>query len=386
MEATRPQRQSSKLPFEGPGAEFVDTLFCGHSIPNSGQANGASTRKLLKSKADHKEKRYLPGQPRIRLEVDENARRSTNDDPQTKLYKYLKNSHSTKHLDGLLPFTRFIFVQTPSYDHIMPLHHQTSHAREIKVDEHPGLHLVWYYNMVFIKPVPLYFFSKAFWEYLRDLEDDKYLYHACLGFMRSYYYLIQYEIDYTLACEKHLIPLISTPDGRSRHPTYEEWCEFIAPFGEVGDDEVTRRYHYGELRLTRINNAAMMTFRSLAYYHIYPQWGDFLKHMLAPLLTIFAVCSVVLGCMQVGLAALEVDKEINDSVPNGAWSRFLGVSLWFSIIVMVIIAVVLFVALVGLIWMAVHDVFRGNEVRQKRKRQERKEHDIEEKPSHGLIW
>ena len=79
-------------------------------------------------------------------------------------------------------------VQTPSYRHIMPLHHQRAHLREIVINENPGLHLVWYYDKIFVKPIPAYFYAKAFWTYIESADPD--VYQAAVGFMRSYNFLV----------------------------------------------------------------------------------------------------------------------------------------------------------------------------------------------------
>lgn len=329
------------------------------------------TRILLKVKNGTKNL-FLPGQPRIRLDkLKQNV--DANENP---LLKYFRDEHKTDKLDDLLPYMRYIFVQTPSYNHIMPLHHQKSHARKIVVDENPGLHLLWYYEFIFIKPVPAYFYSRAFWIYIEKADPE--VYRASLGFMRSYYWLIQYEVDFIEACKEHLIP----KKGNGKLPSYKQWCEFIEPFGEVGDDHVNRRFHYGELRLTRINRAAMLFKFSLAYFHIYPQWGSFLAHMLAPVITVFAVCSVVLNSMQVSLAAIEVGDSVGHEPPSGAWVEFLDASLWFPVVVMVSIAVIIAASLAGMLFMGVKDLVRGNDVRQKKKSGDLKAGGR----SHGMIW
>ena len=323
------------------------------------------TRKILRAVDD--KKNYLPGQPRIRLDDG--------------LFAYLTESHTTDTLDDLLPFMRYIFVQTPSYDHINPLHHQGSHAREIKVSENPGLHLVWYHELIFVKPVPAYFYSPAFWEYLENADSDaetekrKQVYKACVGFMRSYYLLIKYEVDFERACELRLIP----KKGNGERPTYAEWCEFMVPFSRARDDRVSRRYHYGELRLTRINRTAFFFRGKLAYFHIYPQWGSFLKHILAPILAVFAVCSVVLNAMQVGLNAVAM-RQIP---PDGQWPEFVAVSTWFPVVLMITIAAGLVAALVGISIMGVKDLVWGEIVRQQKKKEGRRRAG---ELSHGMTW
>lgn len=324
-------------------------------------------RRILKAKAGRKE--YLPGQPRILL----NNCHHGADGGEDPLLEYLRDAHKTEQLDDLLPYMRYIFVQTPSYKHIMPLHHQAAHARKVIVDESPGLHLVWYYEIIFIKPVPAYFYSLAFWEFIRHADDDTY--RASLGFMRSYYWLIQYELDFEEACRLRLIP----KKGNGELPSYEEWCAFIDEFRKVEDSQVNRRYHYGELRLSRINRTATLFKGKLAYFHIYPQWGSFLAHILAPIITLFAVCSVVLNSMQVGLAAIQQNAQ--GPLPDGAWPKFVAAALWFPVVVMLIIAVVLVVLLFCMAAMGLRDVCRGNHVRQVRK------HDPKAGTrSHGMVW
>ncbi|KAK4127020.1 hypothetical protein N657DRAFT_640922 [Parathielavia appendiculata] len=355
---------STMTPFAGLAREFNDDLELA-----SVQLGEKQTRKILKAKEGRKP--FLPGQPRIRLDRLPHSPHADED----LLLQYLDKCHSTKPLDDLLPYMRYIFVQTPSYTHVMPLHHQKSHAREIRVSESPGLHLVWYYELIFIKPIPAYFYSQAFWVYLENVEPN--LYAACLGFMRSYYMLIQYDIDFQEACRLRLIP----PKRKGGRPTYEEWCEFIEPFGRVGDHYVNRRYRYGELRLTRINRTAKLFRFKLAYFHIYPQWGSFLEHTLAPIITVFAVCSVVLNSMQVSLAAIETGNEVKENLSK-AWSQFISVALWFPVVVMVSIAAVMLIALVGMGVMGVRDLARGNYIRA----QKRKNNPNAGTRTHGMVW
>ncbi|KAK0717447.1 hypothetical protein B0T26DRAFT_740844 [Lasiosphaeria miniovina] len=329
-------------------------------------AETATTRKLLQAKAPHKQ--YLLGQPRVRLD----GAGQHHDRAKDHLLAYLRKLHKTDRLDAILPFMRYIFVQTPLHNHIMPLHHQKAHAREIVVNEYPGLHLLWYYERIFIKPVPVYCYTRAFWDYIRDADED--VRKAALGFMRSYYHLIQFEIDFEEACKRGLIPKKRTGGP---YPTWEEWCDFIEPFGHISDAEVNRRFHYGELRLSRINRTAMLFKASLAYHHIYPQWGSFLAHILAPVITVFAVCSVVLNSMQVSLAALGMGAFDQD---NG-WPAFVSASIYFPVIVIILIAIVLLVSSLGILAMGVGDFVRANTIR-KEKKQGNMDHN---KWSHGMV-
>ena len=248
-------------------------------------------------------------------------------------------------------------VQTPDYQHINALHHQAAHAREIIVNENPGLHLLWYYDRIFVKPIPAYFLSAEFWSYLRNANTA--VYQTAIGFMRSYHYLIQYELDYDLACKKKLIPY--NRDDPEKHPSYAEFCRFIEQFDRVRDVDVAQRYHYGELRLTRINRASLLRKGKLAYFHIYPQWGSYLRHFFAPVILVLGGASVILNAMQVNLNA----QEILDS--KGSWVSFVKASLWFPVVTTILIASVTVVALLGALGMALQDLVRAKKLRRDRK-------------------
>lgn len=230
--------------------------------------------------------------------------------------------------------------------------------------------------------------------------------------MRSYYYLIQYELDYDLACERKLIPQRhdgrekhqsedeedrnKRHDDREKHPSYAEFCRFIEQFDNVGDDDVSERYQYGELRLTRINRAAVLVSRclswepilqatllthchqikaKLAYFHIYPQWGSYLRHFFAPIVMILGGASVILSAMQVNLNAQEILEA------DGPWVSFVKASLYFPVVTILLIAAVVSISLLGAAGMAVHDYLRARGLRQQRKQGLR---NVKTR-SHGLI-
>ncbi len=89
-----------------------------------------------------------------------------------------------------------------------------------------------------------------------------------------------------------------------------------------------------------------------------------MEHTLAPIITVFAICSVVLNSMQVSLAAI----QLGDMTLDDAWPQFVDASLWFPIVVILGIAVILIVALGGVCIMGTMDLFRGNKVRRQKKR------------------
>lgn len=225
------------------------------------------------------------------------------------------------------------------------------------VTENPQLHLVWFNDRIFVKPIPRYLLSHAFWEYLQT-EDQ--LIKAAAGFLRTYSYLIRYESDFRLASSEEF-GLIPSDDGA--HPvTFERFATFIRPFALLEDHNVNPRHHYGELRLTRLNICARLFLRKLTFHYMHPQWRSYLDHFLKPLLSIFAIFSVMLSAMQVGLGA----QGFQDVKSN--WTVFPRVSWWFSLgtIHLIMVGVFLLIALV--IFMAVHDIWFAQSVLRQKKR------------------
>ena len=157
-------------------------------------------------------------------------------------------------------------VSTPRSSHVSPLHHQAVRGRTIILTERPQLHLVWYYDRIFIKPIPGYLLSWAFWSYLitQPVEVQK----AAVGFMRSYSYLVYSETDFILALEKGLIPNTApTVTGKDRF-TWDSFARLITSFEDLSDDDVSPRYRYGELRLSRLNFYSRIFLRKLTFHHI----------------------------------------------------------------------------------------------------------------------
>ncbi|KAF2663511.1 hypothetical protein BT63DRAFT_418977 [Microthyrium microscopicum] len=282
----------------------------------------------------------LPGQARVQLDNDN-------------LADYLRDAFCIPSLDKIGSYLRLAF--TPDSRHISAIHQQATRGREIIVAENPYLHLVWYYDRVFVKPIPPYLLSSAFWEYMRQTDKD--LWQSAAGFMRTYAHLIKYEVDFRKAQSKKL-GLIPADDGKDTI-TYERFSRFIAPFADLPDDQVAQRYHYGEMRLTRLNWFARIFLGKLTYHHIHAQWHDYFGRFLAPFLTVFAMCSMILAATQV-ILSVERAPEI-----TGGWQKFATVALWFSVLVIVLV-MVLFAFIVALAaFMFIHDQLFAWKVRRR---------------------
>jgi len=141
--------------------------------------------------------------------------------------------------------------------------------------------------------------------------------------MRSYFYLIRHQSDFDIALEKKLIS--STTD-------FNELLYFLRFFGDIGDDVVTPRYQYGELRLSRLNLYTKFYLLEAHYHKVMGQYGPYLARVVTPFLFVFATVSVALAAMQVILAV----EQIGGS--NGTtWPTFISVSRGFSVACLVLI-------------------------------------------------
>lgn len=263
------------------------------------------------------EKNYLPSQPRIALQ-------------DSVIGEYLKSELVTRDLNKLAPHLWLVAKQDSS--HISSLTHQIVRGRQIVVTEKPELHLIWIYDRVYIKPIPKYLLSHAFWEFYligRDspipgpLRQD--ITKAALGFLRSYLYLIQHKSDFILATDDKLRLL---PKGIC----HSEFINFIMAFEKIPDNTVAPRYKFGELRLTRLNFWSKILLRRFFYQKVHGQYGAYFAQFYAPILFIFAAFSVALGAMQVALAT-------EPFIPvRPSWIAFARVSRGFSICALVCVA------------------------------------------------
>ncbi|KAN0108807.1 hypothetical protein V8E51_008549 [Hyaloscypha variabilis] len=280
----------------------------------------------------------------------------------------LSRELSCETLDELYPALHLI--TTLSSANVHPLHDQLAKGRCIKITEEPRLHLIWYYHTIFVKPLPHCLLNHGFWEqYLRPSTLDKTpqertLYNpsllsdncrAALGFIRTYAHLIRHESDFRIAKDEHLIP---------EHVTYTEFQLFIEPFRYVSDDAVSLRYHYGQIRLTRLNWAVRI-FRPASMRRVFPWWyqnlyvqtGQYLQGFAAPLLFLFAGLSLILSSMQVVLAAL----------PQDVWEAFAKASRGFSVTVIILIVGLSLFALLAVIYWFMHQLKFGIELSRDRR-------------------
>lgn len=291
------------------------------------------------STADPNLKPALPGQPSLLLQDDANPE-------NPRLFKFLCDDLETTTLNQLAP-RLYPFAKHDSAL-IDPLHEQILKGRSILITEDPGLHLVWFYNKIYIKPLPEYLGNYAFWKtFICDSssaapsDELRFLKKSSYGFLRTYAYLIRHRSDFRTAVDCGLIP---GPSDTSKL-SWEQFSAFIAPFRDVDDSMVSPRYTYGQLRLTRLNWVIRLfaprgTAR-LYYRRVYWQTSDYFERYFYTFLFLFAAFALILTAMQVILAAEQFMEY------SSAFKTFARISSGFSIFTIVGVSVVFVSTLTG---------------------------------------
>ncbi|KAK3939631.1 hypothetical protein QBC46DRAFT_387443 [Diplogelasinospora grovesii] len=280
-------------------------------------------------------KQYLPGEPRLQLH-------------DRTIGEALKSELLTEDLDKLSPNLWLVAKQDSA--HISSLTDQVVRGRKIIVTEKPGLHLVWHYDRIFVKPIPKYLLSHAFWEFYLisdaspiELASRNRLFRAASGFLRSYNHLIRHRSDFALAMkdDHRLLP---------KNTKYGKFINFIKSFEAIEDSAVSPRYRFGELRLSRLNFWSKVFLFRFTYEKAEKQYGAYFNRFFAPILFLFGVFSVLLSAMQV-ILAVQTLVETGES-----WVTFVSVSQRFSVFTIVFVAVVILFLLFLLVIMSSREV------------------------------
>ncbi|KAF2684666.1 hypothetical protein K458DRAFT_442509 [Lentithecium fluviatile CBS 122367] len=224
-------------------------------------------------------------------------------------------------------FPRLWLLSTQSSSHIHPLHYSQIRSRRVFLTEDPRLHLLWMHDRVFIKPLPTYLLSYNFWAVflvpptspLGSRRDD--VHKAVLGFVRTYVHLIQYESDFRIAVELHLLP-----EGIQ----WEQFARFQNFLSSIQDRDVSQRYLYGEIRLTRLNFWTKVFLQKWEYEPMHKQYSDWFSRFYEPLLFTFAILFLALNAMQVAIAV--------DQISSSGWTSFWSVCRWFSVLTILLAA------------------------------------------------
>lgn len=271
--------------------------------------------------------KFLPGYPQISLH-------DTQD-----LYSFLSKDLCTPDLENLAP--RLWWMTKQSSAHVSPLHHQAMKLRRIVITENPELHLIWYYDLIYIKPLPKYLLSHTFWRiYLAgpasksiSIAERNLLERSALGFLRTYWHLVKYESDFNIAKEMRLIPSTAT---------WESFSVFLSNLKSIEDEDVTGRYHYGQIRLSRLNFYGKFFLGRRYFHNVHGQYDTYFSRLYGPLFFIFGMVSLLLNVLQVEMA---VEPLIVSQWPRfWTFSRHLGVLFVGFVFLVLIVFICLFVS------------------------------------------
>ncbi|CAG7942402.1 unnamed protein product [Penicillium salamii] len=308
--------------------------------------NGDLTRNSV-ARSIKPPKDYLPGEPRLGI----------NDH---RVYEYLQSEFMTETLNDLSP--HLWLVATLDSTHISSLRHQIVRGRNVIITEDPGLHLVWIYDRVFVKPMPKYLLSHAFWEFYLDdanpmipisADERENTKKAILGFMRSYAFLIDHKSDFDLATNEssRLLP---------KNIKYSAFVKFIMEFKHLPDENVSLRYKFGDLRLSRLNFWITIFQGRFTYHNVHGYYGAYFARFYGPLLFVFGVLSVVLSAMQVALA-------VGQPLEDGSWSVFAYTCRGFATCSIFCVALIIVALLAMLVFRSLRETIFALKAIYKRK-------------------
>ena len=247
-----------------------------------------------------------------------------------------------------------------------PLYYQKVLGRKLVIHEQMDFHLVWDEQRMFLKPIPRYLLDEIVWNDKMSCKDqceeavallgnhgqrtlsqglgmvdiERRFCERCslrrlaTGFLLTYASLISYEHDFHIAKTSFLIPSEMT------------WLQWRHRVKHLLDPKTKRdinlRYHYGELRLGRLNKIYRFTLRSPIRGYLYGRntYHQFWDANLGRIATFFGYIILVLTAMQVGLATQRLDK-------SEAFQRASYGFTVFSIVAPLVILGILAVAFLG---------------------------------------
>ncbi|RDW56495.1 hypothetical protein BP5796_13136 [Coleophoma crateriformis] len=326
-----------------PDAPFpVKDALCTQRLgtPNSHSADPRPLPASPPTNIDGEPLSYVPGEPRVKL-------------ASADVQAFLARELHTPLLDNL--YRRLWLVGRRDGGNIDSLHRQKNKGRHIVPTEDPKLHPVWHHDKIYIKPIPRCLLNRTFWtDYLcrsstnqttppsklSSLAEEEERwgvaqqsdYTVATGFLRSYAYLVSHYSDFQIARETHLLP---------DDIDWIKWSMFIAHFGTMEDRQVARRYHYGQLRLSRLNWAVRIfqpQGKSTSWFYEIPYWNtySYLQRAIAPLAFAFASISIVLSSMQV-ILSVPADGLGFGQLDDGFSLQAIRRAFWvFSVIVLLL--------------------------------------------------
>lgn len=254
----------------------------------------------------------LPGNPRISLQ------------DRQELLGFLGREYCSADLDRIAG--RLWWMSKQDSANISPLHRQLVKGRSIVVTEDPKLHLVWIRDRIFVKPLSLYLTSYTFWQQYLGNGANAHIREAALGYLRTYFYLIRSESDFHIARDSslHLVPADTT---------WEQFCTFSADLAKISDENVSERYAYGEIRLTRLNFYAPLLLGKSHFQRVDYQYKEYFAQFYGPILFMIGIISVILGGLQVVVTVQGPDSLRDDRMLSFAafWISVTMIMCSFSI-------------------------------------------------------
>lgn len=199
-----------------------------------------------------------------------------------------------------------------------PLHHQLSLGRSVVLIERAELHLVWFDNTMYLKPLPEYLMDWHIWTDVLCKERE--IFENAGGMLLSYMWLICSQSDLKHAHDNGLL---------SKDVNWQRWTTFsksvLGKIDHVHLHDINPRYLYGELRLARLNSIHRLhsatsspTAVIRGYRYSHHQVDTFIERNFRWLITAAIYVTVVLTAMQVGLGTDELrDNAIFNSVSYG---------------------------------------------------------------------
>ncbi|KAK5659172.1 hypothetical protein OQA88_1262 [Cercophora sp. LCS_1] len=220
------------------------------------------------------------------------------------------------------------------------LHRHTVARRHIVLTESPSEHLISDYSVIFIKPLPEYLLCHDFWE--RHLSRDPVLHSNACGLFLSYTWLVAYKTDFDIAKESRLIP-----EGLTWHAWTALATDFLDYVDASGTQLVSKRYLYGELRMSRINYVYKLipslwfTHNPMRGFMPTSMWnGSFMERNVGRMFGVFVFFSLILSAMQVGLATSQLGDE----------PAFIRAAYGFAVASLFIVALCAVTGLAMLVW------------------------------------
>jgi uncharacterized membrane protein len=220
-----------------------------------------------------------------------------------------------------------------------PLHRYKMMAYELMYTQQMDLHLLKFSNKLLVKPLPEYMLDYEFWE--ENICSSKDFHESAAGFLLSYVWLVVSPIDLKLAHDHHLLPSFIT---------WHWWKEFVKDFTTHIDikalDQVNKRYHFGDLRLGRINSIYrsryMFTHFVRGYLYDYNRYVVYFQRNFSWILIVFVFFSLVLSAMQVGAGLPQLQNSVYFNRASYGFVVFSMVSVGAILTLVGIIFIIIF--------------------------------------------